>query len=447
MRPTPRSMTGGYPSRSYVTPDPPRAATLATDRRGRVTSRAVSTGASRPPPPPGRPATTPGTRGGTGTAAAAAAAVLDDATTAAAAAGRDHAGHGARLASRDHAGHGARAQSRDDARRGCPCPEADSRAPGCACPRAPQGRPSHGRRGASGRGPRARPARRPGHGARRAPVPPRHRGPIRLDSVPEPVAIRSPLVGRDDTLAALDDVIARAIDFQAPQLVTIVGNQGTGKTRLMSELVARAAANEARSCRVFHGRAERDAAQQPVKLAAITTLLRDRFELTPDPDEVARLRFSHEVRTVMGTEVAEALCFLGGFVGLPYPPTPFLRAIEDNAKLSAELARAVLRRFLELDAGNGPLVLVLDDMQWARSRDARARDRADHGPRRLARGADRGRAARDARPHDRVGRGRHRSRADRSAQPRGRRRRADVPGTSCRACATSPRTRRRPRSR
>ena len=30
---------------------------------------------------------------------------------------------------------------------------------------------------------------------------------------------------------------ARAIDFQAPQLVTIVGNQGTGKTRLINELI------------------------------------------------------------------------------------------------------------------------------------------------------------------------------------------------------------------
>jgi tetratricopeptide (TPR) repeat protein len=184
--------------------------------------------------------------------------------------------------------------------------------------------------------------------------------------VPEPAPIRSPLVGRDDTLASLDDVISRAVDFQAPQLVTIVGNQGTGKTRLIGELVARIAANEARPCRVFHGRAERDAAQRPVRMAALTTLLRDRFELTPDPDEASRLRLSHEVRSVMGTgQAAEALYFLGELVGLPYPPTPFLQAITDNPKLAAELARTVLRRFLELDAATTPLVLVLDDMQWA----------------------------------------------------------------------------------
>jgi tetratricopeptide (TPR) repeat protein len=197
------------------------------------------------------------------------------------------------------------------------------------------------------------------------PIPTRHRSPIRLDSAPEPVVIRSPLVGRDDTLAALDDVISRAIDFQAPQLVTIVGNQGTGKTRLLSELVARIAANEARPCRVFHGRAERDSAHRPVRMSALTTLLRDRFELTPYPDEASGLRFAHEVRSVMGTDqVAETLYFLGAFVALEYPPTPFLRAI-DNPKLHTEMSRTVLRRFLELDAAHGPLVLVLDDMQWA----------------------------------------------------------------------------------
>src|SRR6185436_7889527 len=73
-------------------------------------------------------------------------------------------------------------------------------------------------------------------------------------TAPEPLRPpRSPLVGRNDQLATLSDVVARAIDFQAPQLVTVVGNQGTGKTRLIHELVPLLAQNRERPCRVFHG--------------------------------------------------------------------------------------------------------------------------------------------------------------------------------------------------
>ena len=31
------------------------------------------------------------------------------------------------------------------------------------------------------------------------------------------------------------EAVGHAVDFQAPQLVTVIGNQGTGKSRLVSE--------------------------------------------------------------------------------------------------------------------------------------------------------------------------------------------------------------------
>ena len=199
------------------------------------------------------------------------------------------------------------------------------------------------------------------------PIPERHRSLVRIDTEPEPArVVRSPLVGRADHLLALHEVISKAIDFQAPQLVTVVGNQGTGKTRLINELISELASKKDRGLRVFHGAAERNAAGQEVRLAAMSSMMRDRFELTPNPDDASKLRFAHEVRVVMGTEqVAEMLHFLGAFVGLEFPPTPFLRAVTENPKQHQEIARTALRRFIELDAQVSPLVLVLDDMQWA----------------------------------------------------------------------------------
>ncbi len=191
---------------------------------------------------------------------------------------------------------------------------------------------------------------------------------IRIDTEVEPArAVRSALVGRSNHLTTLLEVVGRAIDFQAPQLVTIVGNQGTGKSRLINELISMLAAQQQdRGIRVFHGAAERDGLGNPLRLAALSSLLRDRFELTPNPDEVARLRFQHELKSVMASDqVAEMLHFLGSFVSLEFPPTPFLTAVSESPKQYQEIARTVLRRFIELDAGQAPLVLILDDMQWA----------------------------------------------------------------------------------
>ncbi len=201
------------------------------------------------------------------------------------------------------------------------------------------------------------------------PIPSRPRSLVRIDTEPEPPrAVRSALVGRADALATLREVIGRAIDFQAPQLITIVGNQGTGKTRLINEMIVelRGVADEPPKARVIHGAAERDSTGKPVRLATISSFLRDRFELTPNPDDTSRLRFTHEVRTVMGSDqVGEILYFLGALVGLDFPPTPFLKAVTESPKQHAELSRTALRRFVELDAAQHPMVVVLDDLQWA----------------------------------------------------------------------------------
>lgn len=168
------------------------------------------------------------------------------------------------------------------------------------------------------------------------------------------------LVGREAQLRVLRDVVARAIDFQAPQLVTVVGNQGTGKSRMVGELVGAVEP----PTRVYHGRAR----QGGERYGALASLLRSRFGLpTVDADPAASAaRMAAEVRKVIGTEqVAEMLHCLGVFVGLDFPATPFLKTVAENPRQMDDVARTVLRRFIELDTRVSPLVLVLDDMQWA----------------------------------------------------------------------------------
>ena len=171
--------------------------------------------------------------------------------------------------------------------------------------------------------------------------------------------VKSPLVGRTDQLNVLRDVVKRAVEFQAPQLVTVVGNQGTGKSRLIAELVA----TQKPPIRVFTGRAR----QGGERLSAIASLVRDRFGLAAgDGGDAQKEKFAADIRAVMGTDqVVEVLHFLGGYVGLDFPPSPFLRVLAENPRQKEEIARTVLRRFIEVDAAKSPVVIVFDDMQWA----------------------------------------------------------------------------------
>jgi tetratricopeptide (TPR) repeat protein len=171
--------------------------------------------------------------------------------------------------------------------------------------------------------------------------------------------VRSPLVGRQAELDQLLEVIDAAQDFSAPQLVTLVGNQGTGKTRLMQELAQRVKV----PARVYFGRAT----GQNARHSALKSLLCHRFGIVEgDTEDKTRANFIREVEKAFADRrVTEVLHFLGEFVDLRFADSPFVRVLSENPAQHDEIARTVLRRFFEMDARRGPLVLVLDDLHAA----------------------------------------------------------------------------------
>ena len=164
-------------------------------------------------------------------------------------------------------------------------------------------------------------------------------------------------------MAHIQELCNQAIEFQAPQLITIVGNQGTGKTRLVAEVVKELRRNET-PMRVFRGAASPDGG----KLHVIISLIRDRFGVTPKDrnDAAARVRFSREVAQVFAAQdTGDILHLLGGLVGLEFQSSRFMKVLRHTRGLDDQMARAVLRRFFEVDAQKSPILLVFDDMQWA----------------------------------------------------------------------------------
>ncbi len=182
--------------------------------------------------------------------------------------------------------------------------------------------------------------------------------------------ISATMVGRDAELEQLDGIFRRAADYQAPQLVTIVGPQGVGKSRLASEwlsrLLARQPAGTSGRPRVYRGRAVANAGVYSL----VQRLLRDRFGISEADDDSQRLeKVRVQVTDVFhDRRMTEVMHFLGRFLDLKIADNAFIRALsfgDDLNRHEEAIARTVLRRFLELDAERSPLVLMFDDLHLA----------------------------------------------------------------------------------
>ncbi len=158
-----------------------------------------------------------------------------------------------------------------------------------------------------------------------------------------------PLIGRDDDLEMLRLIARRAARERLPQLVTVIGDSGIGKTRLGAELFA-----ELRSegWRTIVGRSPPYG--EGIAFWALGEILRDATDLSTDasPDEVeSSLR---ELLSKLGAEDASSLAA---------SLTVAIRGRPD-CDAEEELSRA-WRRLVALLASDRPLAVGVDDAHWA----------------------------------------------------------------------------------
>jgi tetratricopeptide (TPR) repeat protein len=176
--------------------------------------------------------------------------------------------------------------------------------------------------------------------------------------------IQSPLVGRTRELEELEETLERAELYGTPQTVTIVGNPGIGKTRLVSELIRHLGTTKP-TVRAFRGQSREGAPPYSV----FGRILKSRFGIVDGASSrLVHERFQQQISELLKDErVDEFVHFLGFFLGLQFPDNPFIRTIEEDPEQRQELTRMVLKRFFELDAEAGPVVLTFEDLQWAHS--------------------------------------------------------------------------------
>ncbi|MGQ0670628.1 MAG: ATP-binding protein [Actinomycetota bacterium] len=206
-------------------------------------------------------------------------------------------------------------------------------------------------------------------------------GPLELKGKAEPVAalvlleerpgpergvpgLRAPMIGRDREVALLQTIYERAASEGRPDLVTIYGDAGVGKSRLTSEFLALTERSHPQPV-VVRGRCLPYG--EGVTYWPMAEILKGHAGvLDTDPPDVAldKIRSAGaELLTVeMAPDPARATAALAFTVGVEDPAFVF-RELEPRQVRSE--THAAWRSFFSALASRGPVIAVIEDLHWA----------------------------------------------------------------------------------
>jgi class 3 adenylate cyclase/tetratricopeptide (TPR) repeat protein len=179
----------------------------------------------------------------------------------------------------------------------------------------------------------------------------------------------SPLVGRDDELALLESIHSRVSHERRPHLVTVIGQAGVGKSRLLRELEAKLADHPAPP--VFReGRCLPYGSS--IVFWALGEVLRTECGIVDGDDaEVASQKLSSRLSGLFAEahdgsdESAERrIALIGRLLGIGELGDLPVSEAEDPQRLRESFFSAV-RSVIEAMALRQPLVLAFEDIHWA----------------------------------------------------------------------------------
>jgi adenylate cyclase len=167
----------------------------------------------------------------------------------------------------------------------------------------------------------------------------------------------TPFVGRANEIKTLHEAFEEAVLHKRPVWVTVLGEAGIGKTRLIMEL-KRFFYNLPQYIVVMHGHC---APQTRLPYAPIVEIIREYFHLAElGLNETAERLRKETAEYLPANSLAHH--FLGFFLGIKYPDSPLDRL---DSETVATTAFATFKEFIEqLGQNANALVLVIEDLYW-----------------------------------------------------------------------------------
>lgn len=187
----------------------------------------------------------------------------------------------------------------------------------------------------------------------------------RVAAVTQPVGslITAAFVDREAELQALQDALQEAIADGSMKTVLVVGESGIGKTRLADEFRCRLNSS-GQTLVICQGSG--DWQNNLLPYALLRELIAAHFQILPaDTPQAAQEKLLRGVEKWMGEESLEAAHWIAHLAGYEFAHSPYLNGRLDDPRRARQLAFQALNTCLVAIARQTPLLLIIDDLQWA----------------------------------------------------------------------------------
>lgn len=171
------------------------------------------------------------------------------------------------------------------------------------------------------------------------------------------------LTGRDFELHQLEQGLMETVETEEAHTIALIGEPGLGKSRLLYEF-GKSVDRLLEDSYFLQARADRRLARVPY------SLIRDLFAYglgirDSDPVFLARHKLEQAVVSLMGRESLDKAHFIGHLIGFDFSESPHIQGMSGGACRMRRHAFRYMCQFLGDLAVRKPVVMLLDDLQWA----------------------------------------------------------------------------------
>ncbi|MDX1614063.1 MAG: protein kinase [Candidatus Promineifilaceae bacterium] len=178
--------------------------------------------------------------------------------------------------------------------------------------------------------------------------------------------VETRMIGREGELRILQEALTLTVEDGETQVVTVIGDAGVGKSRLLYEFTKWADFSEDRLW-FFEARATQPAQLQPYSL--LRTLLSFRFQIADnDPLPLVQEKFVSGAVSFLGSDKETEAHLIGQLMGFDFSDDPGVRQALQSPEVFRTEALANLNALFVRAAEVYPLVIQVEDIHWADDR-------------------------------------------------------------------------------